>query len=131
MRAELDALKSKLETLTRPAFLGVAPDGEPAPYYLVELASGVRPDDLPLLGSSAWDLRVRVKSVGRTFEQALEYLTDARDVLSPNALPGSLTVAGRGVNVSFVRHEADYVDRDVTPPKHISLDTFTVSSVPA
>jgi hypothetical protein len=134
VRDELDALKARAETLGREAFLGSVPQRTtpPAAYYLIELANGARPDDLPLSeATSAWDLALRIKSVGLTFEQALTFLADARDLLVPLGRVGQLAVAGRGVTLLFVRHEADYVDRDVSPHKHISLDTFTLSSVPA
>jgi hypothetical protein len=104
----------------------------PRAYYLIELADGSRPDDLPLSeATQAWSLMVRLKSVGITFEQAIAYLDAARSLLVPLGRVGQLTVTGRGVALVFVRHEADYVDRDVTPHKHISLDTLSLSSVPA
>lgn len=132
MRAELEALRTLVETLGRDAFLGSAPASTPAPYYLIELASGRRPDDLSLSGETAeWDLTVRVKAVGRTFEQALTHLDAARTVLTPLGAVGDLTVADRGVWVRFVRHEADYTDRDVTPNLFVSLDAYTLTSVPA
>jgi hypothetical protein len=134
VRAELEALRVKVATLNRLAYLGAVSAGTtiPAAYYLIELASGARPDDLPLSdASSAWDLAVRVKSVGVTFEQAMTYLDAARTLLVPRGRVGALTVTGRGVTLVFERHESDYIDRDVSPAKWISLDTFTLSSVPA
>jgi hypothetical protein len=127
-------MKVKVATLGRSAFLGAVPAGTtpPSAYYLIELASGARPDDLPLSdATSAWDLAVRVKSVGSTFEQALTYLDAARTLLVPRGLVGALTVTGRGVAVVFERHESDYIDRDVSPVRWISLDTFALASVPA
>lgn len=134
MRAELEAMRVKVATLGRSAYLGAVPAGTtpPAAYYLIELASGARPDDLPLSdATSAWDLSVRVKSVGVTPEQALTYLDAARVLLVPRGRVGQLVVTGRGVVLVFERHEADYIDRDVTPHKAISLDTYLLSSVPA
>jgi len=134
VRAELEALRLKVATLGRSAFLGAVPAGttRPAAYYLIELASGARPDDLPLSdATSAWDLAVRVKSVGVTPEQVINYLDDARDLLVPRGRVAQLVVTGRGVTLVFERHEADYIDRDVTPHKAISLDTYSLSSVPA
>ena len=133
MRTELEALRVKVATLGRSAFLGAVPAGTtpPSSYYLIELASGARPDDLPLSdATSAWDLAARVKSVGSTFEQALTYLDAARTLLVPRGRVGALTVSGRVVALVFVRHEGDYIDRDVTPPRWVSLDTFALSSVP-
>ena len=134
MRDELEALRVKVATLGRSAFLGAVPAGTtiPAAYYLVELASGARPDDLPLSdATSAWDLSVRVKSMGVTPDQAITYLADARDLLVPRGRVAPLVVTGRGVTLVFERHEADYMDKGVTPHKAISLDTYTLSSVPA
>lgn len=134
MRAELEALRVKVATLGRPAYLGAVLAGTTPPqaYYLIELASGARPDDLPLSeATSAWDLSVRVKSVGVTPEQAITYLDAARTLLVPRGRVGQLVVTGRGVALVFERHEADYIDRDVTPHKAISLDTYSLSSVPA
>jgi hypothetical protein len=134
MRAELETLRVKVATLGRSAFLGSVPAGTmpPAAYYLIEMANGARPDDLPLSeATSAWDLTIRLKSVGLTFEQAIMYLDAARDLLVPLGRVGQLAVPGRGMYLVFVRHEADYLDRDVNPHKSISLDTFALSSVPA
>lgn len=134
MRAELEALRLKVATLGRSAFLGAVPSGTtpPAAYYLIELATGARPADLPLSeATSAWDLSVRVKSVGVTPEQVIAYLDAARVLLVPRGRVGQLVVTGRGVALVFERHEADYIDRDVTPHKANSLDTFTLVSTPA
>lgn len=134
MRAELEALRLKVATLGRSAFLGAVPAGTtpPAAYYLIELASGARPADLPLSdATSAWDLSVRVKSVGVTPDQVITYLDAARALLVPRGRVAPLVVTGRGVTLVFERHEADYIDRDVTPARWISLDTYTLSSVPA
>lgn len=133
MIAELEALRGKVATLGRSAFLGAVPAGTtpPVAYYLIELASGARPDDLPLSdATSAWDLAVRVKSVGITPEQVIIYLDDARMLLVPLGRVAALTVTGRGVTLVFERHEVDYLDRDVTPHRYVSLDTFALSSVP-
>lgn len=134
MRAELEAMRVKVATLGRSAYLGAVPAGTtpPAAYYLIELASGARPADLPLSeATSAWDLSVRVKSVGVTPEQVITYLDAARVLLVPRGRVGQLVVTDRGVALVFERHEADYIDRDVTPHKAISLDTYLLSSVPA
>lgn len=114
--------------------MSVVPFGTaiPAAYYLVDLANGARPDDLPLSdATSAWSMSVRLKSVGVSFEQALTNLDAARTLLVPRGRAAPLVVTGRGVTLVFERHEADYIDRDVTPHKAISLDTYTLSSVPA
>jgi hypothetical protein len=134
MRAELEALRARVATLGRSAWLAAAPldTTVPAAYYLIELASGARPDDLPLSdATSAWMLTVRVKSVGVTADQALRNLDEARTLLVPRGRVGALTVASRGVALVFERHEADYVDKDVKPYRWISLDTYSLSSVPA
>lgn len=132
MRAELEAMKTLVGSLGRTAYLGSAPASTAAPYYLIELASGRRPDDSPLSDeTSAWDLTVRVKAVGKTFEQALTHLDAARMVLTPLGVIGDLDVDVRRAWVRFVRHEADYEDRDVSPSKFVSLDTYTLVSVPA
>lgn len=133
MRDELEALRAKVDTLPRSAWLGSVPQGTtpPAAYYLIELASGARPDDLPLSdATTAWTLSVRVKSVGISPDQAITYLDEARTLLVPRGRVGSLAVTGRGVALVFERHEADYIDRDVPPFKHISLDTYTLTSDP-
>ena len=134
MRAELEALRLKVATLGRSAFLGAVPSGTtpPAAYYLIELATGARPADLPLSeATSAWDLSVRVKSVGVTPEQVITYLDAARTLLVPRGRVGQLVMTGRGVALVFERHEADYIDRGASPHKAISLDTYSLSSVPA
>src|SRR5665647_585596 len=127
-------MRVRVATLGRSAYLGAVPAGTtpPAAYYLIELATGARPADLPLSeATSAWDLAVRVKSVGVTPEQVITYLDAARTLLVPRGRVGQLVVTGRGVTLVFERHEADYIDRDVTPHKAISLDTYSLSSVPA
>jgi hypothetical protein len=142
MRAELEALRSTLATMSsRPAFLVAVPLDKPtgwvgtwppAAYYLAEPAGADRPDDQPMGGDlAAWSALVRIKAVGVALEQVMTHLDAAREALCPNGRPGSLTVTGRGVSVVFVRHEADYVDRDVTPPKFLSVDTVRIESVPA
>lgn len=134
MRAELESLRARVETLDRQVFLSAVPPGvtPPQAYYLVELVNGARPDDSPLSDvTSAWDLTVRVKSVGSTFEQALTYLGAARAVLVPAGVVAPLQVDGRGVWLRFVRHEADFVDWDVSPARFISLDSYALTSVPA
>ena len=136
MRAELEAVQSALEVLGRDVFLGAvllaSDEVPPDAYYLVEVAGGDRLDDMPLSEeSSAWELTVRVKAVAGTSEAAMTHLSAGRDVLVPGGVFAPLTVTGRAVVVRFARHEADYVDRDVTPPKFICLDTYTLTSVPA
>lgn len=133
MRPEMEALRSALAGIsTRPAFLVLAPSGQAAPYYLIEPAWAARPYDAPLTGDlSAWSATVRIKAVGMTPEQAMTHQAAARDALCPDGRRGYLTAPGRSVVVLFERHEADYVDLDVTPPKFLSVDTVRIESVPA
>lgn len=141
MRPELEALRAALAALGRSAFLVDVPAEKPAgwtgayppaAYYVVEPVGAVRPDDVPVSGgTSAWSAPVRVKAVGVTAEQVMTHLSDARDALCPDGRPGALTVSGRGVVVVFVRHEAVFADRDVSPRKYVAVDTVRVESVPA
>lgn len=142
MRAELEALRDALDAVSsRPAFLVAVPSDKPTgwvvswppvAYYLVEPVGAGRPEDQPIGGDlAAWSALVRIKAVGITPEQVMTHLDAAREALCPNGRPGSLTVSGRGVSVVFVRHEADFVDRDVSPHKFLSVDAVRVESVPA
>ena len=136
MRVELEAVTARLVSLGLPAFLVSVelPQGAatPAAYYLVEPAGGSRPSDRGLGGATdEWSLLVRVKAVAPTPAAAMTHLSAARSALTPTGRTTPLTVTGRAVWVTFARHEADYPDRDVAPPVHLSVDSYTLTSVPA
>lgn len=131
MRAHVEAVRAAVHTTGRPAFFGVVPSVQVMPYTVVELAGGLRPEVPVSDVSDDWALTVRVKAVAATPEAALTHSQANRAVLVPDGVVADLTVPGRRVWVRFDRHEADYLDRDVVPPRCVSVDTVTVISTPA
>lgn len=136
MRAELDALCTAVATETgRDAHLIEPPADAGTRYYLVDPAGFDRGEDVPLSGpGSVIDGPVRVKAISLTPAGAMVDVEEARDALTPAGSPGALTVTGRGVTLTFLRHEADIVEDLVIAGTNTrlatSVDSYQLVSVP-
>lgn len=132
MRAHLKAVR---DLLGANAYLTHAPLSATLPFYVVELVGWDRGEVPVSATSSDLDLTFRVKAAGATPDAAMNRADAARTLLVPNGVHGGLTVPGRSVTVQFLRHEADYVDRDTTLPgtnthTAVSVDSYRLVSTP-
>lgn len=107
------------------------------PYLLIEPQTA-NPFVEPTLvfEDGEWDVSVRVKAVGANPTSCLVVLRNARAVLTPGGRLGTLLVAGRVVDVEYVRHETDFIDTqtllpNTTQPVSLSIDTYRLTSQPA
>lgn len=139
MISELAALKSVLG----PANVGGAhlvqnTDAAPKlPYILIEPQGGNPFVEPSLEGEDGdFDLTFRLKGVGANADAALIALRNAKSALTGGKRRGVLPVAGRRVDVEYVRHEADFIDTQTLLPAtsssvSISVDTYRLISQPA
>ena len=129
MKAHLDAVKDRIESLGVATFIGWAYN-PPARYVVLEPVTWDGTDELPLCGpDDVLDETFRVKAVaGTTVEGALILLDLIRDELSPGRRWASLTVAGRSAEVKHLRMEMATVDQSVTATSTDRHPAFGVDS---
>lgn len=131
IQAVVDALTG---ALAPPVHFGVA-TSTALPWVVVETGYATEVEELPLCGTRTdLDLEVRVKSVAGLPSGALLVGDQARAVLMTGGRPTPLVVTGRIARTTWVRHETDYIDRDVTMAggvnPAVSVDTYRIQSTP-
>lgn len=136
MKAHLDAVKARIESLGVTTFIGWACNA-PARYAVIEPVTWDGSDELPICGpDDALDETFRVKAVaGTTVDGALILLGLIRDELSPGRRWEPLSVAGRSARVKHVRMEMATVDQSTTSTatdRHpaFGVDTYRLHSQP-
>lgn len=137
MLAHLRALRSAVEGVGGArAFIGQVPDGTPFPYVSLS-APGHDVDDPALAGAcGVLSADVRVMVVDTTESNVYLTLQMVRDRLAPGLVPSRLPVAGRHVELVWVRSEFVATDRSVTygaTNRHpgFGVDTYRIESQPA
>lgn len=134
MRSTLNAVKARLTNV--PAHVLTAPANSSPAYYVLEpVPAGDLDIDRRLAAADpSVTFEMRVKSVAATGDGALLLAAAAKAELSPDGAPTPVVLAGRHVEISWVRFEAAYVDRDITiTTGHpaLAVETYLVSSQPA
>ena len=136
MKAHLDAVKARVESLGVATFIGWAYD-PPARYVILGPVTWDGSDELPLCGpEDVLDETFRVKAVaGTTVDGALILLGLIRDELSPGLRWEPLYVPGRAAEVKFWRFERAAVDQSTTTTstdRHpaFGVDTYRLMSQP-
>jgi hypothetical protein len=133
VREHLQALVTAL-TPVAPTALGESEETS-LPWIVVEVVGMDEDGDLPSCGlREDVDITVRVKSVAARPLGAVHVSDQARAALQPGDSPTRLPLPGRSAVVWRERHEADFVDRDVTLAGGIhpavSVDTYRLRSTP-
>lgn len=138
MRAHIDAFMAALSSLGYQRYFVDVPSEPTLPYFLVEMATPSGDgDDLPLCGTAQnVEMTVRLKSIAAVPLGSLSLSGMARDTLTPTRRTEPLTVPSRLAWVSYVRHEADFVTRQVVLAEtnrvvSVSVDTYRIQSTPA
>lgn len=137
MRDHFEALTDRLTAAGHLVFLVEAPGDPKLPYLLIEPVSWAGWEQAVCGRQDHLDVQVRVKAVAALPGVAMDRLTRAQGVLSPDGLPERLPVEGRDAWTSWVRHEADYFDQQVIVPGSnnthlaLSVDTYRLASAPA
>ncbi len=135
MRAHVEAVRARVAAGTgKPAYLLHVPASPTFPYCIIAPGYGTG-DEASLVGSDGLDMTVTVRAVAATADAAL-ILADAARAALGAATPTSLTVTGWVAWLTWLRHEADYLDRGVTIPATathpaISVDSYRLQAIPA
>ena len=135
MRAHVEAVRALVASATSKTAYTVSVPASPSyPYLIVAPAIGTA-DEATLEGADGLDLTVTVRAVAATPDAAMILADEARAALG-QAYPVPVTVSGWRAWVSWVRHEADYLDRDETLPATgthpaLSVDSYRLQATPA
>ena len=135
MRPQIEAVRALVASATaKPAYTVSVPASPSYPYLIVAPAIGTA-DEATLEGATGLDLTVTVRAVAATPDAALILADVARAALGQTRAV-DLSVAGHRAEIRWVRHEADYLDRDVTLPATgthpaLSVDSYRLVSAPA
>lgn len=131
----MEAVRALVASATgKSAYTLSVPASPVYPYLIVAPAFGA-PDEASLEGAHGFDLTVTVRAVATTPDAAM-ILADAARAALGRSTPVPVAVDGWHAEVSWSRHEADYLDRDVTIPATsthpaLSVDSYRLQATPA
>lgn len=137
MRAELEAVEALLGPLSISVeTVAALPEKLPPYFVLAPLTPSDIPDETLARNAPPLEIDLRLTAVAGTPGGALDLLLRARAILAPNGMPIFPTVAGRFVQLDWLRFEVADIDTSVKIPATnrnpaYAVDSYSLNSQPS